>query len=59
MGRPCAWWILGNGPVQVVKVAQWVIEEEKKHPHRCLVGFLKSASGGGNQGGGLAATCLV
>lgn len=31
--KPCARWIIDNGPLQAVKVALGVIEEEKKHLH--------------------------
>lgn len=31
--KPCARWIIDNGPLQAVKVALGVIEEEKKLLH--------------------------
>lgn len=39
-------WIIKSGQQQAVMVAPWVVEEEEKVLHLCLVGFLKSSLGG-------------
>lgn len=39
-------WIIKSGQQQAVMVPPWVVEEEEKVLHLCLVGFLKSSLGG-------------
>lgn len=42
----CVGWIVKNGPVQAVKVASWVLKEEKSKLLLSLVGFLKPGPSG-------------